>query len=130
LTARARHFSVTRADQISCPLQGRVPRIAFQQDELLVSPCADAGGQGAIIVPEIRVRAVDHCAGSLEGLYVSGFVVGQGAIDAVVDAPGVKIGLKLRVNTLRMALVKPYVQLFHLLRRERVYCAFNFPYCV
>jgi hypothetical protein len=30
-------------------------------------------------------------------------------INAVVDAPGVKIGFKLRVDSLRMALVKPYV---------------------
>jgi hypothetical protein len=85
--AKARYFSVTRA----------------------VRPCADAGGQDAIIVPEILVRAVDHCAGRLEVLCVSGFVVGQGPIDAVVDTPGVKIGLKLRVNRLRMMLVKPYV---------------------
>ena len=45
----------------------------------------------------------------LEGLCISGFVVGQGAINAVVDAPGVKIGFQLRVDRLWMALVKPYV---------------------
>ena len=48
-------------------------------------------------------------AGRLEGLSVSGFVVGQGAIDAVIDAPGIKIGFKLRVDRLRMTLVKPFV---------------------
>jgi len=52
---------------------------------------------------------VDHYAARLEGLCVSGFVVGQGAINAVVDSPGVKIGLKPRVDRLWMALVKPYV---------------------
>jgi hypothetical protein len=41
-------------------------------------------------------------------LRVSGFVFGQGAIYAVVDAPGVKIGFKLRIDRLRMALVKPH----------------------
>ena len=90
-------------------MQGMVLRIVFQQSELFISPCTDVGGQGAIVVPEIRVRAVDHYAGRLEGLCVSGFVVGQGTINAVVDAPGVKIGFKLRVDRLRVALVKPYV---------------------
>jgi hypothetical protein len=42
-------------------------------------------------------------------LCVSGFVVGQSALNAIVYAPGVKIGLKLRVNKLRMMLVKPDV---------------------
>ena len=49
-------------------------------------------------------------------------------MNAVVNAPGVKIGLKLRVDRLRMTLVKPYVELFDLLRRERVYRALNFLY--
>jgi hypothetical protein len=42
-------------------------------------------------------------------LCASGFVVGQGAINAVVDASGVKIGFKLHVDKLGMALVKPCV---------------------
>jgi hypothetical protein len=40
-------------------------------------------------------------------LRISGFVVSQGAIDPVVDAPGVEIGFKLRVDRLRAVLVKP-----------------------
>ncbi|HKD06899.1 MAG TPA: hypothetical protein VKB79_13435 [Bryobacteraceae bacterium] len=36
-----------------------------------------------------------------------------------------KISLKLRVDTLRVATVKPLMQFFHLLGRESVYCAFN-----
>jgi hypothetical protein len=40
---------------------------------------------------------------------VSGLVVGQGAMNAIVDAPGVKIGSKLSVEKLRMALIKPSV---------------------
>src|SRR5580658_6270011 len=100
LTAKARYFSVTRADQISCPLrspnflQGAVLRIIFHQGELFISPRADVGGQGMIIVPEIRVRPVGHGRATLEGLCVSGFVVGQSALNAIVYAPGVKIGLK------------------------------------
>jgi hypothetical protein len=117
LIAKARHFSVTRADQISCPLrspsffdlQGRVLRIAFQQGKLLVSPCAGTGGQGAIIGSRNPGSRGGSLRWPLEGLCVSGLVVGQGATDAVVDAPGVKIGLELRVNRLRMVLVKPYV---------------------
>jgi hypothetical protein len=48
-------------------LQGRVPRIVFQQGELFISPRADVGGQGAIVIPEIRVRPVDHY-GPLRGV--------------------------------------------------------------
>lgn len=65
-----------------------------------------------------------------EGSCVSGFVVGQCAIDAVVNTSGVEIGFKLRVDRLRVALVKPHVQLFNLPRRQRVYGAFNFLYRV
>jgi hypothetical protein len=90
-------------------LDKSVTRIVLQQGKLFISPCADVGGQGTVIVPEIRVRPWIITRAALEGLCVSGFVVGQGAINAVVDAPGVKIGLKLRVDRLRMALVKPYV---------------------
>jgi hypothetical protein len=84
-------------------------RIVFQQGELFFRPCANVGGQGAIVVSEMRVRSVDLYRVPLEGLCVSGFVVGQDAMNAVVDAPGVKIGCKLRVDELRMALVKPCV---------------------
>ena len=84
-------------------------RVVFQQGELFIRPCANVGGQSAIVAPEIRIRAVDHYRAPLEGLCVSSFVVGQGAINAVVDAPGVNIGFKLRVDKLRMALVKPCV---------------------
>jgi hypothetical protein len=63
-------------------------------------------------------------------LCVSGFVVGQGAIDTVVNARGFEVGLKLGVDRLRMVLVKPQAQFFYLLQRERVYCAFNFLYRV
>ena len=45
------------------PSLGRMVRIAFQQGELFISPSADVSGQGAVITPEIRVRAVDHYAG-------------------------------------------------------------------
>jgi hypothetical protein len=48
----------------------------------------------------------------LKRLSVSGAVVGQSAIDAVVNAPGVKIGFEPRVDSLRVALVKPHIQLF------------------
>jgi len=36
--------------------------------------------------------------GPLEGWGASGFVMGQGAVDAAVDALRVKIGLELRVK--------------------------------
>jgi len=45
----------------------------------------------------------------LEGLRVSSAVVGQCTINAVVDAPGVKVGSQLCIDTLRMPLVKTLV---------------------
>jgi len=58
---------------------------------------------------KVRVRAMDHYARRSEGLCVSGLVVGQSAINAVVNVAAVKIGFKLQVYKLRMALFKPYV---------------------
>jgi hypothetical protein len=57
-------------------------------------------------------------------------MVGESAINAIVDAASVKIGFEVRVYWLGMALVNPYAQLFHLLRGERVYRALNFLYWV
>ena len=37
-------------------LQGRMLRVSLQQRELLIGAGADFGGQGVIIIPEIRVR--------------------------------------------------------------------------
>jgi hypothetical protein len=65
---------------------------------------------------------------ALEALCFSGFVVGHGAIDAVVNAPRVEVSLKLHVDGLGMAPVKPQIQFLPLLRRERVYCAFDLLY--
>jgi hypothetical protein len=59
------------------------------------------------------------------GLRISGFVIDQGAMDAVVDAPGVKVGFQLRVDRLRKVVVKPCVLLLDLLRRQRFYRALN-----
>lgn len=55
-------------------------------------------------------------------------MVGQSTIDTVVDAPRVEVGLKLRVDRLRVLLVKPKIQFFSLLRRERVYSVFDVLY--
>jgi hypothetical protein len=41
-------------------LKRRVPWVSLQQLELLVGAGADVGRKGVIIVPEIRVGAVDH----------------------------------------------------------------------
>jgi hypothetical protein len=56
-------------------------------------------------------------------------VIGQGSIDTVVYASGLKIGSKLRINRLRMTPVKPLIQFINLLLRQRVYGAFDFLYC-
>lgn len=131
--AKARYFSVTRADQVFLPvavadlleLQGRVLRIVFQQRNCLSAVCV-VGGQSMVILPEIRVR--DGSLYALERLCVSGLVVGQSAIYTCVDASGVKIGFKLGVDLLWVALVKPPIQSVNLLRRQRIYGAFDFLY--
>src|SRR5271165_4758088 len=105
-------------------LKGRMLRVIVQQRELLVGPRADICRQGAVIIPEIRVRSMYRH--TLEELCVAGFMIGQSAINTIVDASGLKIGFELRVDQLRMALVKPPVQFIQLLRRERVCGAFDF----
>jgi hypothetical protein len=62
-----------------------------------------------MVIPKIRVSAVAHYANRLERLCVSGPVVGHGPINALVNETGMKIGLKLRINTLGMARIKPRV---------------------
>jgi hypothetical protein len=56
-------------------------------------------------------------------------VIGQRSIDTVVDASSLEIGFKLRINRLRITLVKPPIQFINLLLRQRVYGAFDFLYC-
>ena len=55
-------------------------------------------------------------------------MVGQSAIDSVVDTPGIKVGLKLRVDRLGVVLVEPQIQFFSLLRCKCVYGAFDVLY--
>jgi hypothetical protein len=45
-------------------------------------------------------------------------MIRQSAIDAVVDSAGVEAGLKLRIDRLRVVLVKPQVEFFSLLRSK------------
>ena len=101
-------------------------RIFFQQRKLLVGASAYLGWQGSTIAPEIRVRTMDHA--TLKRLRCSGFMVGQSAIDTLVDATCSKIGPQLRVDRLRVVLVKPQMEFFPLPRRESVYGAFDFLY--
>lgn len=55
-------------------------------------------------------------------------MVSQSAIDAVIDAPRLEIDLKLRVNRLRVAPVKPQIEFVSLPRGESVYRAFDVLY--
>jgi len=57
-------------------------------------------------------------------------VVGQSATDAVVDAPGVKIGFELRVDTLRMARSNQPCSSSTCCGDERVYREFDLLDCV
>ena len=54
-------------------------------------------------------------------------MVGHSALDTIVKAARLKIGLKLPVNSLRVLPVKPQSQFFALLRRESVYRPFDIP---
>jgi hypothetical protein len=45
-------------------------------------------------------------------------MIRQSAIDAVVNSAGVEAGLKLRIDRLRVVLVKPQVEFFSLLRSK------------
>ena len=53
------------------------------------------------------------------------FVV-QSAANSLVQTARRKVGLHASVNGLRMALVKPRIQLAQLLLRQRIYCMFDF----
>ena len=55
-------------------------------------------------------------------------MVGQSAIDPVVNPPGIEVGRKLRIDRQRVVLVEPQVQFFSLLRCERVYGTFDVLY--
>ncbi len=61
---------------------------------------------------------VTRNAGGLRGVVRSRICRKQGRDDTAVNAPGITIRFQLRVDWLRIATVKPYAQLFHLLRRE------------
>ncbi len=55
-------------------------------------------------------------------------MAGQGAIYTIVKSAKFEIGLKLRINRLRVMLVKPQGELFYLLGCERVDRAFDILY--
>ena len=85
-----RDISTSRADRISCPCRSpsflncreRCCGVAFQQGELLIRACSYLLGQCAVIVPEIRIRAMHD---ALKRLCSSGFVIGQCALDTRIN---------------------------------------------
>lgn len=52
-------------------------------------------------------------------------MVGRGAIDTLVYAARFERGPKLKLNRLRIVLVKPAIQFFPLLRRNGIYRSFD-----
>ncbi len=93
-TRRPDFLSTAVADFLE--LKGRMLRVIFEHRELLIGPRANICWQGAVIIPEIRVRSMYRH--TLEELCVSGFMIGQSAINTIIDASGLKVGLKLRVD--------------------------------
>jgi hypothetical protein len=68
-------------------------------------------------------RCIEGAA--LEGFGFPGFVIGNGAGNALIKTSRVNGGFKLNVARLQIMLVKPQVQLFPLLGRQSVNRAFN-----
>jgi hypothetical protein len=110
-------------------VQGRIARVRFQQRELLIRSLADIGRQRPILFPEVRIGAV-HAGPTLKRLGSSGFMIGNGAFDALIETPCFNIGFELNVNRLRIVFVKPLAQFFPLLWRQRINCAFDILHCV
>jgi hypothetical protein len=92
----------------------------FPQRELFVSAGAYLVWQASIVVPEIRVRPMDHGTLTLKQSCSSGLMVGQCVIDAIVDAACLKVVRKLLIDRLWVRLIKPQIEFFSLLRRESV----------
>jgi hypothetical protein len=90
-------------------LQRRMLRITFQQRELFIGSGANAWRKGTMVLPRNPRWRGGSLRDRLEGSGVSGFVVGQSAINPVVDASGVKIGFEPRVDGLGVAVVEPDV---------------------
>lgn len=61
----------------------------------------------------------------LEWFRSSGFMIGNSAGNAVIEAARVDSSFKLHVARVQIVLVKPDVQLFPLLGRQRIYRAFD-----
>jgi hypothetical protein len=104
-------------------LQGGEWRIGFQQCELIVCTGTNVSGKGAVIGFR-NPRSRGESSRALEGQSVAGLVIGCGAGNAVVDAPGVEVRLKLHVD--RAILIHPRVQLVQLTRRQLTNRAFDF----
>jgi hypothetical protein len=81
-------------------------RVRFQQRKLLVGPLADVSGQSPVVFPEVFSHAV-HRETTLEKFGSSGFVIGSGAADAIIELASLKVGLKARVDRLRISLLAP-----------------------
>jgi Enoyl-(Acyl carrier protein) reductase len=99
----------------------RVSRVGFQQRELLVSSTADLFRKRGVCLPEIRCGAMN-----LNRLNAAVLFVGQSAANRLVQTACRQVGLHASIDGLRMALVKPRIQLAQLLRRQRIYRTFDF----
>jgi hypothetical protein len=97
-------------------LQRRVLRIGFQQRKLLVRPSLNVRRKTLVIVQK-NPRSRDESSHASKRLSVSGTAISQSAGNALVEAPGVEIGLKLYVDG--AISIHPRVQLGQFLRRKR-----------
>lgn len=64
----------------------------------------------------------------LKGSGLFGPLIANGALNPVVQTTGVKVGLKLSINGLRILLIEPLAEFIPLLRYERVNRALNLLY--
>jgi len=98
--------------------------LAFSKANLLVGAAADLLRKRGVCLPEIRSGAM-HLLKRLNPTVL--FVV-QSAANRLVQTARRKVGLYPSIDGLRVALVKPGVQLIQLLRRQRIDCTFDFLY--
>jgi hypothetical protein len=106
-------------------LQGRVARVGSKQKQIAYPPAREYRRAKPDTLSKIpRWRGASR-GPALEGFRSSGFMIGKGTGNAVIEAARVDSSFKLHVARLQILLVKPDVQFFPLVGRERVNGAFD-----
>src|SRR5262245_29608540 len=92
-------------------------RVGLEQRKLPVGAALDVRCKGSVFAPKGRGRPVLHAG--LEWLNAPALFVVQCAGNGVVQTTRGKVGLKARVDGLRVVLIQPRIKFGQLLRRQR-----------